>query len=84
MYFLRSTYDASSPRGYIDLFIKAQDENLGNFFTNQDLLIGCQVSLLEKLTKKSPKLFYLGPVYCRLGNHLQQLNVNAALHGTVP
>ena len=48
MYY-RSTYDASSPRGYIDLFIKAQDENLGKFFTNQDLLIGCQVSLLYHL-----------------------------------
>ncbi len=38
----RSTFDASNPRGYIDLFFKAQEDKQGHFFTDQDLLIGCQ------------------------------------------
>jgi hypothetical protein len=44
MYILRATYDvASQPRGYIDLFLQAQEDGRGQFFTNQDLVIGCQV-----------------------------------------
>ena len=45
----RSTYDAATPRGYIDLFIKAQEGGQGEYFTNQDLLTGCQVRLAIKL-----------------------------------
>ena len=39
----RSSFDSTSPRGYIDLFLKAQEDKQGNYFTDQDLLIGCQV-----------------------------------------
>nr|AKH03505.1 cytochrome P450 3038C1 [Paracyclopina nana] len=39
----KATFDESNPpRGYIDLFLKAQKEGQGEFFTNKDLLIGCQ------------------------------------------
>lgn len=38
----RATFDQSNIRGYIDLFLQAQEEKQGHYFTDQDLLIGCQ------------------------------------------
>ena len=44
-FFRKSFNHTDASRGYIDLFLKAQKEGLGHFFTDKDLLIGCQVNI---------------------------------------
>lgn len=47
IFFARSSFDADHSRGYIDRFLLEQLENKkGKFFTDQDLLINCQVNFV--------------------------------------
>lgn len=66
-FFFRATFDeANAPRGYIDLFIKAQREGQGEYFTNKDLLIGCQVKLGKIAKKHIWTSIFQGFVHCRI------------------
>ena len=39
----RATFDENHARGYIDKFIIEQKNNRGKYFTDEDLVINCQV-----------------------------------------
>lgn len=39
----RSTFDPGHLRGYIDMFLAEQKEGRGAYFTDDDLIINCQV-----------------------------------------
>lgn len=41
----RSTFDVNHQRGFIDKFLTEQHEKRGKYFTDDDLLICCQVSV---------------------------------------
>ena len=40
----RSTFDEGHMRGYIDMFLVEQKEKRGSYFTDEDLIINCQVN----------------------------------------
>ena len=51
--YYRRSIDKNNPRGYIDLFLTAQQDGQGHFFTDKDLLIGCQVRNFTKIKQLS-------------------------------
>ena len=49
----RSTFDEGHMRGYIDMFLTEQKENRGKYFTDDDLIINCQVRTKNNLLKNT-------------------------------
>ena len=47
----RSTFDEGHLRGYIDMFLIEQKEKRGKYFTDEDLIINCQVSVIPLLLR---------------------------------
>ena len=45
---------------------------------------GSKMTFILSVCRFKLNLFTLGLVYCRLRNYLQQFNVNASLHDTLP
>ena len=45
--FCRATFDEGHIRGYIDMFLIEQKENRGKYFTDDDLIINCQVRSVQ-------------------------------------
>lgn len=83
--YFRATFDEANPaRGYIDLFLKAQKEGQGEFFTNKDLLIGCQVINSNPPKFSSANLCHFpGFVYSWLRDDKQHFDFDDSLHDFV-